>query len=130
MSGERAEGLTAPPPVQGALRGLCPRCGAKTLFSGPVAFAEKCAACGLDFTQFNVGDGPAAFLTLILGAIIVTLAVALQLAFDPPLWVQMLIWIPVTGVGVVASLRIAKAALMTAEYRGAAREGRIADRKP
>ena len=37
----------------------------------------------------------------------------------------MLIWIPVTAAGVIWSLRVAKAALLAAEYRNAAREGRI-----
>ncbi|MEO5865960.1 MAG: DUF983 domain-containing protein [Sphingomonas sp.] len=131
MTGQRAEGAdAAPPPVKGAIEGLCPRCGGTTLFKGPVAFADRCLHCGLDFTQFNVGDGPAAFLTLILGALIVTLAVVLQLAVDPPLWVQALIWIPVATAGVVGSLRVAKAALIGAEYRNAAREGKIAERLP
>jgi uncharacterized protein (DUF983 family) len=115
------------PPVSAALKGLCPRCGAHGLFGGAVAFAPQCRQCGLDFTLFNVGDGPAAFLTLILGTIIVGLAVWLQLAFDPPLWVQMLVWIPVALILTIVALRVAKAALLGAEYRNAAREGRIKD---
>ena len=107
-----------------ALGGLCPRCGAKTLFAGLARFGERCPRCGLDFTQFNVGDGPAAFLTLILGTIIVALAIALELTFHPPLWVHMLIWVPVTAASVVASLRFAKGALIASEYRNAAGEGR------
>jgi uncharacterized protein (DUF983 family) len=118
----------APPPVATALKGLCPRCGAKSVFAGPTKFADRCPACGLDFDGFNVGDGPAAFLTLILGAIVVTLAIVLQLTLGPPLWVQLLIWIPVTAAGVVLSLRVAKGALLTLEFRHAAREGRIKDR--
>jgi uncharacterized protein (DUF983 family) len=118
------------PPVSAALRGLCPRCGAPGLFSGAVAFAPQCRHCGLDFTAFNVGDGPAAFLTLILGTIVVGLAVWLQLRFDPPLWVQMLVWIPVALILTVVALRVAKAALLGAEYRNAAREGRIEDVAP
>ena len=51
--------------VAAALRGDCPRCGEQTLFAGWVAFAPTCRACGLDFSAFNVGDGPAAFLILI-----------------------------------------------------------------
>lgn len=117
--------LVAAPPLGAALKGLCPRCGAPTLFRGTVAFADRCRACGLDFSAFNVGDGPAAFLTLILGTIVVILAIALELTVAPPLWVHMLIWIPVTAVGVVGSLRVAKAALIGLEYRNAAREGRI-----
>ena len=107
-----------------ALGGLCPRCGAKTLFAGLARFADRCPNCDLDFGQFNVGDGPAAFLTLILGTLVVALAIALELTVHPPLWVHMLIWIPVTAAAVIGSLRIAKGALIASEYRNNAREGR------
>ncbi len=125
-----AETPTYPAPptlVQVALHGLCPRCGAKTLFSGFATFAPRCSACALDFSGFNVGDGPAAFLTLILGAIVTAAAITLELTLHPPLWLHMLIWIPVTAAGVILSLRAAKGALIAAEYRNAAREGRIDD---
>lgn len=115
----------APPPLAAAVKGLCPRCGARGLFKGPVEFADRCRTCGLDFTTFNVGDGPAAILTLMLGALIVGVAITIQLTLDPPILLQMAIWLPVTVVGVVWSLRIAKAALIGAEYRNAAHEGRI-----
>lgn len=120
--------MTAPAPLEAALKGLCPRCGARTLFVGPVAFAERCRACGLDFAGFNVGDGPAAFLTLIIGAVIVTLAIALELTLHPPMWLQLMIWIPVTGAAVVGALRVAKALMLGLEFRNAAREGRIKER--
>jgi uncharacterized protein (DUF983 family) len=109
----------APRPLDAALNGLCPKCGARTLFAGPARFAERCTACSLDFTAFDVGDGPAAFLTLILGALVVALAITLELAAHPPLWLHMLVWVPVTAAGVIGSLRIAKGALMAIEYRGA-----------
>jgi len=114
-------------PVQVALRGLCPRCGAPTLFSGWVRFADRCSACGLDISAFNVGDGPAAFLILILGGVIVAAAITLELSLSPPFWVHMLIWIPVTAIAVVGALRISKAALLALEYRNKAREFRSGD---
>jgi uncharacterized protein (DUF983 family) len=110
-----------------ALQGLCPRCGAKTLFASMIEFAPVCRVCGLDFSAFNVGDGPAAFLTLILGTLVVIMAITLELTLHPPLWLHMLIWIPVTAAGVIGSLRIAKAALIALEYKNAAHEGRIVD---
>ncbi len=116
---------TAPTIAQVALKGLCPRCGKPTLFAKWSNFADRCPNCDLDFSKFNVGDGPAAFLTLILGALVVALAITLELKVHPPLWLHMLIWIPFTAGGVVLSLRAAKGALMSAEYRNAAREGRI-----
>ena len=119
--------MEASPPdhVQAALRGLCPRCGSKTLFAGWARFAERCPTCGLDFSSFNVGDGPAAFLTLGIGTIVTILAIWVELAFEPRWWVHVLLWLPLTIAMIMVSLRIAKAALIGAEYRNAAREGRI-----
>jgi uncharacterized protein (DUF983 family) len=120
-------GWQAPETAQAALRGLCPRCGAPGLFSGAVRFSRSCAACKLDFSQFNVGDGPAAFLIMIVGAIITIGAVSVQLKFAPPFWVHILLWVPITTALVVGLLRIAKGALLVLEYRNRAREGRLAE---
>ena len=87
-------------------------------------FAESCRACELDFSSFNVGDGPAAFLILIIGAILVPAALVTDGMFSPPWWVH-LIWIPI-GIGLtVFGLRWAKSLLLTQEYVHRAREGRI-----
>jgi uncharacterized protein (DUF983 family) len=111
--------------AEAALFGLCPDCGAKTLFAGPARFAYRCPQCGLDFASFNVGDGPAAILTLLLGALIITMAILLDIAFHPPFWVHALIWVPLTVLLVMLSLRIAKGALLIAEHRNKAKEGEM-----
>jgi uncharacterized protein (DUF983 family) len=118
--------LTEPTAFQVALGGLCPRCGAKTLFAGFARFAPACRACGLDLSAFNVGDGPAAFLTLGIGGLVTALAIALELSASPPWWLHVLIWLPVTIALVLGSLRFSKGALLALEYRHRAREGRIA----
>jgi uncharacterized protein (DUF983 family) len=110
--------------AEAALLGLCPRCGSRTLFAGWARFAERCRVCGLDLTRFNVGDGPAAFLTLIVGAVVVVLAVVLQLAAEPPWWVHVALWVPLTVLGVILGLRVSKAALLQSEFRNKAGEGR------
>ena len=108
--------------VEAALFGCCPACGARTLFSGVVQFADRCRACGLDFARFNVGDGPAAFLTLIIGAVLVGLALWLEVAAHPPFWVHVILWVPLTTLAVLAGLRVSKAWLLISEYRNAAGE--------
>ncbi len=107
-----------------ALRGECPRCGSRTLFANLIRFAPECPSCALDFSDFNVGDGPAAFLIFIVGTIVVVAALAVDGAFSPPWWVH-LVWIPVTGALTVGGLRLSKAWLLAQEYRHRAREGRI-----
>ena len=128
MTDPGAAPIAEPRPLDCGLHGQCPRCGAKTLFRSYIQFADRCSSCALDFASFNVGDGPAAFLTLVLGAIVVVLAITLELTLHPPLWLHMLIWTPFTALGVVLSLRVAKGWLIALEYRNAAREGRVRDR--
>jgi uncharacterized protein (DUF983 family) len=118
--------MTPPTPLAAGIGGLCPRCGARTLFQGALRFTPRCRACGLDYSSFNVGDGPAAFLILLVGTLIVGLALWLELATEPPFWVHLLLWPVLTLLLVVGSLRVGKGMLLTLEYRNAAREGRIA----
>ena len=110
--------------------GRCPRCAAPTLFAGLLDFAPSCAKCSLDFTQFTVGDGPAAFLTLIIGTLVTALAIWLQLAAQPPFWVHIVIWVPLSIILVIVGLRISKAALLKAEYRRSAGQVRSVEDDP
>lgn len=127
MAVDPGAGSPAPTPLQCGVQGACPRCGAPTLFRSFLAFADRCTACGLDFTRFNVGDGPAAFLTTGIGTVITILAIWLELAVGPPWWVHALLWVPLTIASVVGALRVAKGMLIALEYRNAAREGRGID---
>ena len=87
-------------------------------------FAPTCAACGQDFTAFNVGDGAASFLILIVGTIVVVLAVWLELAKSPPWYVHVLLWGPL-ALGLTLGLsRVAKGLLAALEFRNDAGQGR------
>lgn len=121
--------MRPPTPLQSGLGGRCPRCGGKTLFAGLLRFAPVCRACGLDIAGFNVGDGPAAFLILIVGGLVTGLALWLELAVAPPFWLHLILWPLVTLALVIFSLRVGKGWLLALEYRNAAREGRIVERE-
>jgi uncharacterized protein (DUF983 family) len=109
--------MIEPTPFLSASRGLCPRCGASGLFAGWVTFAPRCQACGLDYARFNVGDGPAALLIMIVGGIVVALAIVTELKAHPPFWMHIILWVPLTIVLVICALRIAKGLLLAFEYR-------------
>jgi uncharacterized protein (DUF983 family) len=128
MTGDNSHSSKGQPGlVPAALFGLCPRCGGRTLFAGVAKFAPCCPECGLDFSAFNVGDGPAAFLTLIIGALITALAIGLELAAHPPFWVHIVLWVPITTLAVIWGLRTGKAALLGAEFKRQAGEGQLKD---
>jgi uncharacterized protein (DUF983 family) len=121
ISGNPAGGAS---PLAAAVKGECPRCGARTLFAGWVRFAPCCRSCGLDFDGFNVGDGPAAFLIFIVGTITVVAALVVDGAFSPPWWVH-LVWVPFAAALTIGGLRLSKAWLLAQEYRHRAGEGRM-----
>ncbi len=130
MSDSTEPARPEPTIVEVGFRGVCPRCGASALFDGMIGFAPRCRACGLDYAAFNVGDGPAAFLTLIVGALVCAAAIVLELTASPPWWLHVLLWVPITVILVIGSLRVAKGMLIASEYRNRAREGRIVDDGP
>ena len=90
-------------------------------------FADRCSNCGLDFKSFNVGDGAAAFLILILGAITAAAAIIVELKFSPPFWLHIILWPPIVLVLTIFSLRASKGMLLALEFSHAAREGRIVE---
>lgn len=108
------------PPVStlgAALFCRCPRCGKGALYSGLLTVAPGCAVCGLDLRAQDAGDGPAAFVVLILGAIVVALAIAVEIAFAPPLWIHVVLWTPIILGGAIGLLRPLKAGLIALQYR-------------
>ena len=109
---KRQPGLAA-----AAFFALCPRCGAKGLFGGLTGFAPRCSSCGLDYQAFNVGDGPAAFLTMVIGALVLGLGLWIEFTFEPPLWLLLLLLAPLVLGATVWGLRVTKAALLAAEFK-------------
>lgn len=112
-------------PVTAGLKGRCPRCGEGRLFSGFLTVARSCGICGLDYSFADAGDGPAVFVILIIGFIVVGLALWLEVNFGPPLWLHLLLWIPLTFVLSLTALRLIKGVLITLQYRNKAAEGRL-----
>ena len=111
------------PPILTGLKGLCPRCGRGKLFEGLLTVAPACPQCGLDLSAQDAGDGPAVFVVLFLGALVVLLAIAVEIVFAPPLWVHIVLWTPVILGGAIAMLRPLKAGLIALQYRNGALGG-------
>jgi uncharacterized protein (DUF983 family) len=103
--------------VWAALACRCPRCGRGRLFSGVLMVRARCEACGLDLSAEDAGDGPAVFVILFLGLIVVALAAIVEIEFSPPIWVHLLLWTPLIFGGAIAMLRPFKAGLIALQYR-------------
>ncbi|MCR4266749.1 DUF983 domain-containing protein [Nitratireductor sp. ZSWI3] len=112
-------------PVSAGLGGRCPRCGEGRLFSGFLTVGRRCGNCGLDYGFADAGDGPAVFVILIIGFIVVGLALWMEVTLSPPLWVHFLLWIPLTLVLALTALRLIKGLLIALQYRNKAAEGKL-----
>jgi len=118
--------LGAEPSVAYAsLIGRCPRCGKGKLFRGFLVIAPSCPVCGLDFSKFEAGDGPAVFVILIVGAIVAGGALLTEVWFSPPYWVHAVIWGPAVVILSLGFLRPLKAGLIVLQYKHRAEEGRL-----
>ncbi len=112
-------------PVSAGLRGNCPRCGQGRLFSGFLSVGKSCANCRLDYDFADAGDGPAVFVILIIGFVVVGLALWLEVSFGPPLWVHFMLWIPLAVVLCLTALRLIKGVLINLQYANKAAQGKL-----
>ncbi|KPP93371.1 DUF983 domain-containing protein [Erythrobacter sp. HL-111] len=99
-----------------ALFGLCPRCGAPTLFEAPARIALSCEACGLDLGALERGGRLAGLLTMVLAAVLIGAALGVDALLRPPLWLSALVWAPLTVGGVIFALRFYRTALLYRQY--------------
>ena len=120
-----AERPRSPSPIVTGLSGRCPRCGKGRLFDGFLALRRRCEACGLDFAFADAGDGPAIFVMLIAGFIVVGLALVTEFKYQPPLWVHAIIWPPLILAVTLAPLRLVKGLLIALQHHHDAAEGRL-----
>ncbi len=107
------------------LKGLCPRCGQGHLFTGFINIAPKCDSCGMDFDFADAGDGPAVFVILIAGFLVVGAALYVEIQYEPPMWVHMAVFLPMVLVVVLGLLRPLKGLLVALQYRNKAEQGRL-----
>jgi len=103
----------------------CPRCGHGRLFEGFIALAPNCATCGLDYSFADSGDGPAVFIMMIAGAIVVGAALVVDATYEPPMLLLGAIFLPLMLIVSLGLLRPAKGLLIASQYRNKAAEGRL-----
>lgn len=106
------------PPTIGraALHGLCPRCGAQTVFEEIVRFQPRCTACRLDFSGYEAGGRFAALVTFFVVILLTTASVVVDSALNPPFWLQILLWVPLTMASVIFCVRCAKSGWLALRY--------------
>jgi uncharacterized protein (DUF983 family) len=108
--------MAHPSLFRAALSGLCPRCGAKTLFQAPAQLADDCANCGLDILGLERGGRFVGVVTMLLALVLILAALGVDEWLRPPLWASFLFWGPVTVGSVIGGLRFYKTMWVYHQY--------------
>ena len=85
----------------------------------------RCESCGLDFDFADAGDGPAIFVILLGGFIVVFAALIVEVLYQPPFWLHALLWLPLILLVTLVPLRAIKGLLIDLQYHHKAQEGRM-----
>ena len=112
-------------PIARGLRCRCPRCGMGQLFQGFLTLRPRCEVCGLDYNFADSGDGPAIFVILLSGFVVVFAALITEVMFQPPLWVYAILWLPLVVIVTLLPLRSMKGLLIALQFHHKAAEGQI-----
>lgn len=112
------------------LRCRCPRCGEGALLQGFLTLRPRCETCGLDYGFADAGDGPAVFVILLAGFVVVFAALLVEFIYKPPYWLHAALWLPLILFTTLAPLRPLKGLLIALQYHHKAAEGRTERRAP
>src|SRR5579872_5864097 len=118
---------------QSLSRGLCckcPRCGQGKLFAGFLSLRPRCETCGLEYAFIDTGDGPAIFIIMLAGAVVVACALIVEVKYQPPFWLHAALWLPLILLTTLLPLRSMKALLIALQFHHKAEPGRLMDREP
>lgn len=99
------------------------------MFSSYLKIGERCSHCDLDFRGEDAGDGPAVFIIFAVGFIVIPLVMVTEFAFQPPYWLHLVIWFPLSIGLILMMLPPFKATLFALQFQNDAHEGRL-DIKP
>ena len=108
------------------ITGHCPACGRGKLFDGYLKLAPRCDVCGLDYNFADSGDGPAVFVILVTGFIVVGAALIVEVLYAPPYWLHALLWGSLSVLLPLILLRSFKGVLIALQFKHKAEEGKLA----
>ena len=114
-----------PSPFATGLACRCPRCGEGQLFSGFLKTVTQCESCGLDLRFAAHTEGPAVFIILIVGFVIMAAAAIVEALFHPPPFVHLLLWLPSVVVLALSLMRPLKATMVALQFHNKSGEGRL-----
>jgi len=102
--------------LRGFLR-KCPNCGKGSLFERFLKVTDHCEQCGESFHHQRADDFPAYLVIIVVGHSVVPAILAVEVAYAPPAWLQLAIWLPLTLLSSLALLQPTKGAIVNLQWQ-------------
>lgn len=94
------------------------------MFDGYLKVGDRCEACGQDLSRADSGDGPVVFILLIVGAIGCGGLLFTEIGLRWPIWLELIVWLPLVGLMTLLALRPFKATMIALQFYNNASEAR------
>jgi uncharacterized protein (DUF983 family) len=78
--------------------------------------ADRCPRCGEELHHHRADDAPPYFTIVIVDHVVVSLVLAVEIAYHPPLWVHAALWLPLTVALALLILPPVKGALVGLQW--------------
>jgi uncharacterized protein (DUF983 family) len=98
-------------------RDRCPHCGEGRLFSRFLKVAHHCDACGEELFHQRADDFPAYLVIVLVGHAVVPGILAVEMAYAPPVALQLAVWLPVTLIASLGLLQPTKGAIVGLQWQ-------------
>jgi uncharacterized protein (DUF983 family) len=86
------------------------------MFRRYLKVADTCPHCGEALHHHRADDAPPYFTIVIVGHIVVSLVLAVEMAYRPALWVHAALWLPLTVILTLLILPSVKGALVALQW--------------
>lgn len=94
----------------------CPACGEGKLFRKYLKVADECPSCHEELHHHRADDFPAYLVIFIVGHIVVSLVLAVEVAYQPSYLMHGLLWVPLTVSLALALLPPVKGAIVGLQW--------------
>jgi uncharacterized protein (DUF983 family) len=95
----------------------CPNCGKGKLFGRFLKVVDHCPVCHEDYSHHRADDFPAYVVMVAVGHVVVPAILAFETHYAPPLWLDLLIWLPLTLFSALALLQPVKGMIVGLQWQ-------------
>lgn len=107
----KAEAVEQPSMMTAIRRGImnrCPVCGVGRVFRGFLTVVPECEVCQAPLGRLRADDAPPYIVIFLAGHLLIPPIFWIEKAYEPPMWLHMVVWLPLFAVVCTLLLRPVK----------------------